>query len=65
MKTRTFSIFLLKLGYDAKNSLKPDNQLIDAYQAENLPQGASLFISDKDSTTPWSATNSGPSTLWE
>lgn len=53
MKTRTFSIFLLKLGYDAKNSLKPDNQLIDAYQAENLPQGASLFISDKDSTTPW------------
>lgn len=53
MKTRSFSIFLLKAGYNAQNSLKPDHQLLDDFQAQNLPQGASLFISDRFKTTPW------------
>ncbi|NRN14956.1 MULTISPECIES: TIGR04141 family sporadically distributed protein [Serratia] len=53
MKTRTFSIFLLKADYNAGNSLKPDHQLNDAFQAQDLPQGAALFISDKFRTTPW------------
>ncbi|MFJ5457164.1 TIGR04141 family sporadically distributed protein [Pectobacterium sp. CHL-2024] len=53
MKTRSFSIFLLKAGYDAQNALKPDHQLLDDFQAQNLPQGASLFISDRFRTTPW------------
>lgn len=44
---------MLKLGYDAQNALKPDHQLLDNFQAENLPQGASLFISDKFRTIPW------------
>ena len=53
MKTRSFSIFLLKAGYNAQNSLKPDHQLLDDFQAQNLPQGASLFVSDRFKTTPW------------
>ncbi|UPT54993.1 TIGR04141 family sporadically distributed protein [Dickeya zeae] len=53
MKTRSFSIFLLKAGYDAQNSLKSDHQLLDNARAKNLPQGASLFISDRERTTPW------------
>ncbi|EOC0305867.1 TIGR04141 family sporadically distributed protein, partial [Cronobacter sakazakii] len=53
MKTRSFSIFLLKEGYNAQNSLKPDHQLLNDFQAQNLPEGASLFISDRLRTTPW------------
>ncbi|HIB5333149.1 TPA: TIGR04141 family sporadically distributed protein [Klebsiella quasipneumoniae subsp. similipneumoniae] len=53
MKTRSFSIFLLKAGYNAQNSLKLNHQLIGGFQALNLPQGATLFISDRVRTTPW------------
>lgn len=53
MKTKSFSIFLLKAGYDAQNALKPDHQLLDSFHANNLPQGASLFISDRFRTIPW------------
>ncbi len=53
MKTRSFSIFLLKVGYNAQNSLKLGHELISNYQAQNLPRGASLFISDSVRTTPW------------
>nr|WP_249418317.1 TIGR04141 family sporadically distributed protein [Citrobacter freundii] len=53
MKTRPFSIYLLKTGYNSSNSLKLDHGLEANFQANNLPTGSSLFISDKIETTPW------------
>lgn len=53
MKTRPFSIYLLKVGYNSHNSLKLEHGLASDFQAANLPDGSSLFISDKFETTPW------------
>lgn len=51
-KTRSFSIYLLKQGYDAKNSLKYPNHLT-SINATKLPEDASLFLYDKNVNTPW------------
>lgn len=51
-KTRSFSIYLLKQGYDAKNSLKYPNDLT-SINATKLPEDASLFVYDKNVNTPW------------
>ncbi|MDU6606278.1 MAG: TIGR04141 family sporadically distributed protein [Streptococcus salivarius] len=53
MKTRPFSIYLLKDGYNANNSLKQDHGLQSNFHAQSLPAGSSLFISDKIETIPW------------
>lgn len=53
MKMRTLSIFLLKENYNSNNSLKANHELVNNYQARNLPPGSSLFISDKIKTKPW------------
>ncbi|WP_223547913.1 DUF6119 family protein [Pseudomonas sp. A-B-19] len=52
-KTRPFSIFLLKQGYDASNSLKEENSLSEAVVSSKLPEDASLFILDNPSRNPW------------
>lgn len=52
-RTRPFSIFLLKLGYDASNSLKEDNSLRNAIVSDKLPEGSSLFILDTPPREPW------------
>lgn len=53
MKTRPFSVYLLKDGYDSSNSLKADHDLENNFHANNLPAGSSLFVSDKIETIPW------------
>ena len=45
-KSRSFSIYLLKLGYDASNALKGDHTLDNEVVASKLPAGASLFVLD-------------------
>jgi uncharacterized protein (TIGR04141 family) len=52
-RTRPFSIFLLKQGYDSSNSLKDNNLLDEELNADSLPEGATLFILDNAPTKPW------------
>jgi uncharacterized protein (TIGR04141 family) len=51
-KTRPFSIYLLKPGYDATNALKEGHSLNEV-QAGTLPEAASLFILDGSPSDPW------------
>lgn len=52
-KSRPFSIYLLKPGYDATNSLKEDHKLDAAIPATKLPEGAQLFVLDAPETDVW------------
>lgn len=52
-KTRPFSIFLLKQGYDASNSLKNNNALSKAITAKKLPKDSALFVLDTRPRDPW------------
>ena len=52
-KSRPFSIYLLKEGYDPSNALKADHGLEDEVAATSLPEGASLFVLDNAPRTPW------------
>lgn len=52
-KSRSFSIYLLKNGYDASNALKDDHALDDGGDASELPEGASLFVLDGPPREPW------------
>ena len=52
-KTHSFSIFLLKEGSDAANSLKDDNPLQTDIVGDNLPEGAVLFVLDNPPRPPW------------
>lgn len=52
-KSRSFSIYLLKQGRDAKNSLKDDHRLEEGVQATNLPEGSTLFVLDNVPREPW------------
>ncbi len=52
-KSRSFSIYLLKQGFDASNALKDDHKLDDSVGATNLPNGASLFVLDNHPREPW------------
>ena len=51
-KSRPFSIYLLKTGQNATNSLKEDHDL-EPTEADNLPPGAELFILDAPPAPPW------------
>lgn len=51
-KSRPFSIYLLKPGYDATNALK-DEHTLNKVQAGTLPDAASLFILDGQPSDPW------------
>jgi uncharacterized protein (TIGR04141 family) len=51
-KSRSFSIYLLKEGYDATNSLT-DNHGLEREDANALPEGASLFVLDSPPRAPW------------
>ncbi len=52
----SFSIYLLKQGYDASNSLKNENNLNEIFDADEIPDGASLFILDNQAKPPkWKA----------
>lgn len=52
-KSRAFSIYLLKEGYDATNALREDHALADDINAQGLPEGATLFVLDSDPRPPW------------
>lgn len=52
-KSRSFSIYLLKLGVDASNALKEDHALDDQVVGEALPEGATLYILDNPAHPPW------------
>src|ERR1035438_1254652 len=51
-KSRPFSIYLLKPGYDVTNTLTGEHHLTQV-EAGTLPQGASLFILDSQPSDPW------------
>lgn len=52
-KTRSFSIYLLKSGFNSTNALKEDNKLEVLNDAANIPEGANLFIADTKPVPPW------------
>jgi len=52
-KSRSFSIYLLKQGKDATNSLKADHRLEEGVPATNLPAGSTLFVLDNVPRDPW------------
>ncbi|RKE85282.1 DUF6119 family protein [Rhizobium sp. AG855] len=52
-KSRSFSIYLLKVGYSAANALRDDHILDDTVGAQGLPEGATLFVLDSEPRPPW------------
>jgi len=52
-KSRGFSIYLMKEGYDATNALRDDHVLDDDVGAQGLPENASLFVLDSAPRPPW------------
>lgn len=53
-KSRNFSIYLLKTGYDAHNALKEMHTLGEPLtDVENLPGGATLYLADNTPRDPW------------
>ena len=52
-KSHSFSIYLLKQGYDSSNTLKEGHKLENRVDASNLPPSASLFVLDNPSGEPW------------
>jgi uncharacterized protein (TIGR04141 family) len=52
-KTRSFSLYLLKEGYNAENALREDHALDVCVDALNLPETARLFVFDGEPRPPW------------
>ena len=52
-KSRSFSIYLLKEGYDATNALRLDHALEDDVEAAGLPAEAVLYVLDSAPYPPW------------
>src|SRR3569832_53187 len=52
-KSRSFSLYLLKRGFDASNALREDHVLDDDVGAQGLPDGATLFVLDSEPYPPW------------
>lgn len=53
-KSRNFSIFLLKENFNAMTALKNEHNLELIKEDEtNLPEGAIMYISDRQATPPW------------
>jgi uncharacterized protein (TIGR04141 family) len=53
MKSRTFSIYLLKEKYLPEDTLKDENPLGTPVQATNLPVGSKLYLLDLQPNKPW------------
>jgi uncharacterized protein (TIGR04141 family) len=52
-RSRSFSIYLLKKGFDASNALSDDDSDLDEMEAASLPPNAELFVRDADPYPPW------------
>lgn len=65
-KSHPFSIYLLKPGFDAANSLADDHELQQADGPTQLPAGATLYILDAERKRPWWRTYFGvQEELWQ
>ena len=53
IRSRSFSIYLLKDGWNETNALRDDHKLSPEVQADSLPRGASLFVMDTPPRAPW------------
>lgn len=51
-KTKPFSIYLLKRGFDHTNSMK-EGHALEEEDAMSLPEGAHLYILDTQARPPW------------
>ena len=52
-RSRSFSIYLLKPGYTAENSLRENHPLINDARAKGLPDNAVLYVLDSKPYPPW------------
>lgn len=52
-KSHSFSIYLLKQGFDASNALRDDHTLDEDISAQGLPEGATLYVLDSEPRSPW------------
>ncbi|MFO2969399.1 TIGR04141 family sporadically distributed protein [Legionella pneumophila serogroup 1] len=52
-RSRSFSVYLLKEGYNERNALKEGNNLLSDITVNNLPDNAKLFLLDSLPTEPW------------
>ena len=53
VKTRSFSIYLLKDDFNAQNALKDGTNLEPGIEANNLPENSILHILDNNPKPPW------------
>lgn len=54
VKSRNFSIYLLKEGFDADNSLKDDNRLTRLQELDtNIPEGGVMYYGQSNTISPW------------
>jgi hypothetical protein len=51
-KSRYFSIYLLKRGFDASNALKENHRLDDEIDCQKLTEGATMYLLDSPPTPP-------------
>ena len=52
-KSRSFSIYLLKGGFNSNNALKEDHSLGEPVHADNLPERATLYLRESEPSPPW------------
>lgn len=53
VRSRDFSVYLLKEGFDSSNSLQEEHSLIESVNVSLLPAGSVLFVLDSQPTPPW------------
>lgn len=52
-KSRSYSVYLLKEGFDASSALKADHSLTPVAGKSNLPSGWKMFLYDPKQRQPW------------
>ena len=53
-KSRNFSVYLLKNGFNAQNSLKEDHHLVRLDEADtNIPAGGIMYYGQNSTRAPW------------
>lgn len=52
-RSQNFSIYLLKKGFNPGNSLKDNHNMTPVVNAQNLPNGAIMYLADNHPKLPW------------
>jgi uncharacterized protein (TIGR04141 family) len=52
-KSRSFSIYLLKEGFDHTNALKEDHKIDGDIDSDKVSEGATLYVLYSHPTPPW------------